>query len=180
MLLVLALVGAGLILTDRSSSDQDTAAKAGIDTAEDPREEAGDASEGTGGPSQGAAQTTTSTSAPPTASPLPELGSFADQAQLTRVLATVDLTTLERPDAPTQPTPGPMPSALATDRCDRAIRAVPGLDLGDRLAVAAATLAGRRVLVFSHPDRGAPASAPVTYLTVADVETCQIRFAVRR
>ncbi len=192
VLVVLALVGAGLIISGRSSSNQDTAAKAGMDPTDASRETDGeDAHSGTGGGSDpgssneglpGAAPTTTTNGDVSASPPLPELGSFATQAALTRVLATVDLTTLLPPDGTGDPPSEreARTAAATVDRCDQAIRAVPGQSLGSRLAVAAATLAGRRVLVFSHPDRDAPASAPITYLTVADVETCQIRFAVQR
>jgi len=179
VIVVLAVVGIALLATAGGDS-KDTAARAptaDLDASTRNTEKAA-----SGGTNDDVSAAPTSTAPPATGGPsVPALGSFADQAALTRVLATVDLTTLE-PAADSSPR-GPAagePSQTAVDRCDQAIRAVPDQDLGDRLAVATAELGGRAVLVYSHPDRGASEEVPVTRLTVAEVESCQIRFAVQR
>ena len=127
---------------------------------------------------------------------MPSLGDFADQAELTQALARLPLTTLKAADASpdsgatvtTAPgnrtelsIPSDPPGEAAVERCDQAIRAVPGQQLGDRSAVAVAVLADRPVLVYSHRvvERDGTAT-PVTLLSVADVESCRILFAVQR
>jgi hypothetical protein len=75
-----------------------------------------------------------------------------------------------------QPPPGEI------ERCDDAVRAqveqFQGRTLDDRSAVAAADLAGRPILVYSHPVLDDPGAAD--QLTVADAGTCQILAVVQR
>lgn len=181
VLIVLALIGVGLVVRGSNGSSRNTAssAKAG-------RQDERTASE--------AIDQTTTTSRAPLAG-VQSLGTFANQVELTQALARLPLTTLRVADATAKtdgpgttgatssggPSSPPAPSAAAVDRCDQVIRAVPGQHLGERRAVATAVLADRPVLVYSHPMLGPDGAATSkSLLSVADVETCRIFFAVQR
>jgi hypothetical protein len=164
VLVVIALVGVLLIAGGRNSDDADTAATSGGATttgAAAPSTE----SDGLQEAAEGGAK-----------EEVEDLGSFATQADLTRALDTVDVTTLSRREA-SAATESEALSKAEVARCDQTVGAQGDLDA--RLAVATARLAGAPVLVFSHPvtsDEG----EPVTQLSVVDVDDCRVLFAIQR
>lgn len=183
---VLLLVGLGLLIT------------AGGDDAADDVASSGDAASERQSSQETAGPTTTGAaadeeagggeSAPSTAPAVADLGAFADEAALRASLARVDPATLGPDGATTVPSTAPpaaeddRPSAGEVERCDDAVRAqveqFQGRTLDDRAAVGTADLAGRPVLVYSHPILDDPVADD--QLTVADVGTCQILAVVQR
>lgn len=109
---------------------------------------------------------------------LPDLGGFADQAVLTRTLATVDVTTLAPPTTPSPPAADSLGSQAA-DRCEQVIRSADEM-LGERLAAARAVLDGDTVIIISSPIAAQGGDPARTRLTVMDPTSCVPRFAVER
>ncbi len=187
-IVVLLLVGLGLLFTARGDDAADDVASGGNAATESRSDaatpEPGDtdvdnAEQGAEGPA-----------ASSEAAAVTALGDFPDEAALRALLARVDPATLEgNGDASSPSTTSPpadrdlpAPTSGEVDRCDDAVRAqveqFQGRTLADRTAVAAADLAGRPVLVYSHPVTDDPGVA--AQLTVADIGTCQILAVVQR
>jgi hypothetical protein len=184
---VLLLVGLGLLLTAGGDDAANDAASGGRATTSE-REDAAtadptvttgaDVDEGVGGAAE---------SEPSDVPTVADLGAFADEAALRATLAKVDPSTLRSDGDTTESSAPPVgdsdrPSPGEIERCDDAVRAqvsqFQGRTLDERAAVGAADLAGRPVLVYSHPVLDDPAAAD--QLTVADLGTCQILAVVQR
>jgi hypothetical protein len=163
VIVVIALVGLWLVASAGGGSHTDKADSA----ASGARPEATTTSAATTSGASATPQSQTVT--------LPDLGSFPTRAALTAALERTDVTTLGAASGTTADTE--RAAAISVDRCQATVDAGQA-ELGDRLAVAAARLAGRPVYVISQPVRGK--NPPVTQLTVVDQETCNVLFGIQR
>ena len=127
-----------------------------------------------------------STLAPPATAYGTESAAGVAPNQASTTSAANDSATTSAPPAPQATTTpesfGPVApditlSPASIDRCDQVVMSTDAT-LGDRLAVATATVDGRAVLVYSHPVKAS--DPPATRITVADAESCDVVLAVQR